>query len=210
MAKRLLDILGAGVGLVLLSPFMAVIALLVKLKDGSPVIYRGIRVGQGGSLFPLFKFRTMIDRREDDSSPGSSITVWGDPRVTPLGRTLRRHKLDELPQLLNVLRGEMSLVGPRPEDPEYVALYTEEQRRVLAVKPGITGVAALQYSDEERLLRGDDWEQAYRERIMPAKIQLELDYLNRRSLASDLMLLLKTFSKLLGYSPAARNGGAHE
>lgn len=210
MAKRLLDILGAGVGLVLLAPLLAVIALLVKLKDGSPVIYRGIRVGQGGSLFPLFKFRTMTDRREDGGSPGSSVTVWNDPRVTPLGRTLRRYKLDELPQFVNVLRGEMSLVGPRPEDPEYVALYTEEQRRVLSVKPGITGVAALQYSDEETLLRGDDWEEAYRERIMPAKIQLELDYLNRRSLASDLMLLLRTFSRLLGYSPAGHKRSGHE
>ena len=109
-------------------------------------------------------------------APGVSVTVWDDPRITRLGKVLRRLKLDELPQLLNVLRGEMSLVGPRPEDPEYVALYTEEQRRILDLKPGITSVAALRYWDEVELLKGDDWETVYREQLVPAKLALELEY----------------------------------
>jgi lipopolysaccharide/colanic/teichoic acid biosynthesis glycosyltransferase len=192
MARRIVDVLVASIGLVLLAPPLLAIALLVRLKDGSPVLYRATRVGQHGRLFHLFKFRTMVP------SEGSSVTVWADPRVTPLGRTLRRHKLDELPQLLNVLRGDMSFVGPRPEDPEYVAVYTEEQLRVLSAKPGITGAAALKYSNEEELLRGEDWEEAYRERIMPAKLKLELDYLARRSLLTDMKIILATFLTLLG------------
>jgi lipopolysaccharide/colanic/teichoic acid biosynthesis glycosyltransferase len=198
MAKRLIDIILAVAGLVLLSPLLAAIAVLVRAKDGPPVIYKATRVGRHGRLFRLFKFRTMVP------SGGSSVTVWADPRVTPLGRRLRRLKLDELPQLFNVLLGDMSFVGPRPEDPEYVVLYTEEQRRVLSVKPGITGVASLEYADEETLLKGDDWEREYRETIMPAKLKLETDYLTRRSLLSDASILLRTLSKLLGHF-----GGAH-
>jgi lipopolysaccharide/colanic/teichoic acid biosynthesis glycosyltransferase len=208
MAKRFIDIMAAGLGLILLAPLLAGIGILVRLRDGSPVLYRAVRVGRNGKVFHLFKFRTMVSTpKNGESAPGSSVTVWDDPRVTPLGRTLRRHKLDELPQLVNVLRGEMSLVGPRPEDPEYVALYTEEQRRVLSVRPGITGVAALQYSDEETLLRGADWEQVYRERIMPAKIQLEIDYLARRSLSTDIGLIILTFARLFGLSRKTDNGG---
>lgn len=211
MAKRFIDIIAAGLGLILLAPILAAIGLLVRLRDGSPVIYRAARVGRHGRMFRLFKFRTMVAAPANvESSLGSSVTVWDDPRVTPLGRTLRRHKLDELPQLLNVLRGDMSLVGPRPEDPEYVALYTANQRRVLAVRPGITGVSALQYSDEETLLRGDDWEEVYRERIMPAKIQLEIDYLARRSLFTDIGLIARTFAKLLTRSPRASDGGPND
>jgi lipopolysaccharide/colanic/teichoic acid biosynthesis glycosyltransferase len=191
--RRLLETLTAVVGLALLAPLLGVIAILVRFRDGSPVIYRARRVGQDGRLFTLYKFRTMV------SSGGSSVTVWADSRVTPLGRRLRRTKLDELPQLANVLLGDMSFVGPRPEDPSYVALYTEEQCRVLSVKPGITGVAALEYVDEESLLKGEDWEEAYRERIMPAKLKLETEYLDRRSLWTDLGVILRTFVKLAGH-----------
>ena len=186
MARRLTDILLALTGLAVLGPVMIALAAAVRLRDGAPVIYRARRVGQHGREFGLFKFRTMIP------AGGSSVTVWADPRVTPLGRRLRRLKLDELPQLFNVLRGEMSVVGPRPEDPFYVALYSDEQRRVLSVKPGITGVAALEYADEESLLRGDDPESTYRYTIMPAKLQLELDYLDRRSARTDAELILRT------------------
>ncbi len=193
MARRLTDITLALFGLVLASPVLAIIAALVLVKDGRPVIYKADRVGQHGRLFHLYKFRTMVP------SAGSSVTVWADPRVTSLGRRLRRLKLDEVPQLLNVLLGDMSFVGPRPEDPSYVALYTEEQRKVLAVKPGITGVAALEYSDEESLLRGDDWEETYRERIMPSKLKLEADYLGRRTAWSDAQLLVRTLLKLVGH-----------
>lgn len=193
MARRLVDIVLAIMGLVVLSPLLAVIALLVRLRDGSPVIYRATRVGQHGRLFHMLKFRTMVP------SEGTLLTGWADPRVTPLGRKLRRLKLDELPQLLNVLLGDMSLVGPRPEDPKYVSLYTEEQRLVLSVKPGITGVAALEYSDEESLLRGEDWEAVYRDKIMPAKLRYETEYLGRRSLLTDMQVVLRTFLKLLGH-----------
>ncbi len=189
--RRALDIVLATVGLMLAGPLLAVIAGLVRFKDGPSVIYRATRVGQYGQPFRLLKFRTMVP------SDGSSVTVWADPRVTPLGRKLRRHKLDELPQLLNVLRGDMSFVGPRPEDPEYVAIYTDEQRQVLSVKPGITGVAALTYSDEESLLKGDKWEVIYRERIMPAKLNLELAYLARRSTLTDLQIIVRTLLTLL-------------
>ena len=191
MARRLTDIVLALVGLGVLAPVLIAIAAAVRLRDGSPVIYPARRVGQHGREFRLFKFRTMVP------AGGSSVTVWADPRVTPLGRRLRRLKLDELPQLFNVLRGEMSVVGPRPEDPSYVALYTEDQRRVLSVKPGITGVAALEYADEESLLRGDDWEATYRLTIMPAKLQLELDYLERRSPRTDADLILQTAAVVL-------------
>jgi lipopolysaccharide/colanic/teichoic acid biosynthesis glycosyltransferase len=186
MGRRLTDILLALLGLAVLAPLLIAIAVAVRLRDGAPVIYRARRVGQHGREFRLLKFRTMVP------SGGSSVTVWADPRVTPLGRRLRRLKLDELPQLFNVLNGEMSIVGPRPEDPSYVALYTREQRRVLSVKPGITGVAALAYADEESLLRGEDWETTYRLTIMPAKLQLELDYLARRSARTDAQLILET------------------
>ncbi len=191
--RRLIETTAAAVGLLILGPLLAVIAVLVRLKDGPPVIYRAVRVGKNGHLFYLFKFRTMVP------SEGSSVTVWADPRVTPLGRRLRKTKLDELPQLANVLLGDMSFVGPRPEDPSYAALYTEEQRLVLSVKPGITGVAALEYVDEESLLKGEDWEEEYRERIMPAKLKLETEYLRRRSVWTDLGVLLRTLLKLAGH-----------
>lgn len=193
MARRLTDIVLALVGLAVLAPLLLAIAAAVRLNDGAPVIYKARRVGQHGREFRLFKFRTMVP------AGGSSVTVWADPRVTPLGRRLRRLKLDELPQLLNVLRGEMSIVGPRPEDPSYVALYTDEQRRVLSVKPGITGVAALAYADEESLLQGEDWEATYRLTIMPAKLQLELDYLARRTARTDAELILQTVAVVAGH-----------
>jgi lipopolysaccharide/colanic/teichoic acid biosynthesis glycosyltransferase len=193
MARRLTDIVLALVGLAVLAPLLLAIAAAVRLRDGAPVIYKARRVGQHGREFRLFKFRTMVP------AGGSSVTVWADPRVTPLGRRLRRLKLDELPQLLNVLRGEMSIVGPRPEDPSYVALYTDEQRRVLSVKPGITGVAALAYADEESLLQGEDWEATYRLTIMPAKLQLELEYLAKRSPRTDAELILQTVAVVAGH-----------
>ncbi len=192
MTRRLTDIVLALTGLAVAAPVLLALAVAVRLREGAPVIYRARRVGQHGREFRLFKFRTMVP------AGGSSVTIWADPRVTPLGRRLRRLKLDELPQLFNVLRGEMSIVGPRPEDPAYVALYTQEQRGVLSVKPGITGVAALAYADEESLLRGEDWESTYRLKIMPAKVQLELDYLDRRSARTDAELILRTAAVIAG------------
>ena len=173
---------------------MGLLVLSPLLLDGWPIVYVGARVGQHGRPFGLYKFRTMVPSKTPPAGQvmGSSVTVHDDPRITSIGKVLRRLKLDELPQLFNVLAGQMSLVGPRPEDPEYVALYSEEQRRILAFKPGITSVAALTYVDEAELLKGDDWETVYRTQIVPAKLALETEYAARRTGWSDLVLLTRT------------------
>lgn len=193
MLKRLFDLLASGLGLLLLSPLFALIALLVRLTSPGPIFYRARRVGRGGREFTLYKFRSMV-ANADRQGPG--ITAAGDPRVTPIGRVLRRTKLDELPQLWNVLRGDMSLVGPRPEDPRYVALYTPEQRRVLDVRPGITSLASIEYRNEEAILRGPDWEQRYIREVMPAKLAIDLRYVQQATLLTDLLIILRTLLAL--------------
>lgn len=190
---RLIDVLAAAAGLLILSPLLLALALWVKLSSPGPIFYRARRVGRGGQLFHLYKFRTMV---ADADRQGPGITTAGDSRITPVGRFLRRTKLDELPQLLNVLKGEMSLVGPRPEDPRYVALYNAEQQRVLQVRPGITSPASLQYRNESELLRGRDWETVYTQEILPHKLALELDYLQKRSVWRDLGLIGQTVLSL--------------
>lgn len=190
---RLVDVLAAAAGLLILSPVLLALALWVKLSSPGPIFYRARRVGQGGQPFHLYKFRTMV---ADADRRGPGITTAGDSRITPVGRFLRRTKLDELPQLLNVLKGEMSLVGPRPEDPRYVALYNAEQQRVLQVRPGITSPASLQYRNESELLRGRDWETVYTQEILPHKLALELDYLQKRSVWRDLSLIGQTVLSL--------------
>lgn len=188
VAKRLLDVCIAGLLLLLLLPLMLVIALLVRLSSPGPVLFRQQRVGKDGRLFWLYKFRTMRV-----ASGGPSVTASGDSRITPIGCRLRQWKLDEFPQLLNVLRGEMSLVGPRPEVPQYTEHYTEEQRQVLSVRPGITGVAQLEFRHEETLLAGrEDVETYYISTVMPAKLCLDLRYVRERTLLGDLCLLWRT------------------
>ncbi len=187
--KRILDVCAAALGLLLLSPVLLVIAGIIKWHDGGPVFYRALRVGKDTRLFWLYKFRSMVIHA---NKHGAGITAQGDTRITPIGRLLRRTKLDELPQLFNVLKGEMSLVGPRPEDPRYVALYTRDQHAVLAVPPGITSAASLSYRHEEQLLSGPNWEEIYRTRVMPEKLAIDLDYLQHRTLGSDLQLILRT------------------
>ena len=190
IAKRIYDAVLAAMGLVLFSPVFLVIALLVKLSDGRPVFYRQQRVGQGGGLFWIWKFRTMV---VDADRQGLAVTKDGDSRITPVGRWLRKSKLDELPQLWNVLCGEMSFVGPRPEVPQYVAMYSEAQREVLRVKPGITDVATLEFRHEEELLaRAADTERFYREECLPRKIELNLQYQSRASLWQDTRIILQT------------------
>ncbi|MEO8035435.1 MAG: sugar transferase, partial [Acidobacteriota bacterium] len=166
--KRLLDLAGSIAGLVLLAPLLALAALAVKLSSPGPVFYRARRAGRLGVPFEQLKFRSM---RVNDGN-GPAVTAKGDRRVTRVGAVLRKTKIDELPQLLNVLRGEMSLVGPRPEAEKYVALYSAEQRRVLDFKPGITGAASVQFRDEEQRLTGADWETLYINEIMPEKARL--------------------------------------
>lgn len=189
MIKRLFDVVASLAGLLVLAPLFAGLALAVKLYDGGPVFYRARRVGRGGRLFALFKFRSMVT---DADRRGPGITMQGDARITPVGRFLRRTKLDELPQLLNVVRGDMSLVGPRPEDPRYVALYTEAQRRALDVRPGITSAASLAYRHEEQELSGPDGEHVYVQEVMPHKLDIDLAYLRERSFWSDLRLIWRT------------------
>lgn len=192
--RRWLDVAASLVGLAVLSPLFIGIGLWIKIDSPGPVFYRATRVGKDGQLFRLYKFRSMV-AGADKQGPG--ITATGDARVTRAGRFLRRSKLDELPQLINVLKGEMSLVGPRPEDSRYVALYTPQQRRVLAVRPGITSAASLVYRHEEQLLAGEDWETVYREQVLPAKLAIDLAYLERRTLARDLKLILQTVAAVL-------------
>ena len=194
--RRLLDLAAALAGLILLSPLMLAIAVAVRLASPGPIIHRSRRTGQGGREFPLLKFRTMIVGA-DRAGPG--ITLDQDPRVTRLGRWLRSHRLDELPQLWNVLVGDMSLVGPRPEDPRYVAHYTPEQQAVLQVQPGITGPAQIAFRNEaERLRHAADPEATYIRDIMPAKLSIDLAYLARRTVWTDLALLFNTLRIYIG------------
>jgi len=194
VAKRTLDLILSLVGLALLWPLLASLALWIKLDSPGPVLYRGKRAGQQGQPIFMYKFRTMVQGAE---SRGPAVTYRHDPRITKVGKFLRKTKLDELPQLFNVVKGEMSLVGPRPEDPTYVALYTEEQRQVLSVKPGITGPTQLEYRDEASMLDGDSVDEDYVTRIMPEKLKLDLEYVRTHSLIKDLSILWRTGTTLL-------------
>lgn len=190
-AKRLLDMLVAGVGLLLLLPLMSVIALLIRLDSPGNIFFAHERVGRYGRKFKVLKFRTMVS---DAPQRGIPITAGGDPRITRIGRILRKTKLDELPQLWNVLKGEMSLVGPRPEVEKYVNLWDPELReQVLSVRPGITGLTQIRYRHEESLLAHQpDPETYYRETLLPTKLASDAEYVRKRSLWFDLWLLWRT------------------
>ena len=190
---RLLDVGIAVTGLVFLSPLLLFVALLIKLTSWGPVFYKATRIGKAGRPFVLYKFRSMS---VDADKQGPTITTKDDARITSLGRLLRRTKIDELPQLINVFKGELSLVGPRPEDPKYLQYYTEDQLNVLSIKPGITSPASVAYRHEEQLISDADWENQYIEEILPAKLSLELDYKERKSLKMDLWILWKTLQSL--------------
>lgn len=200
-AKRALDVLLAASALTVLAVPLALVAAGVKLSSPGPVFYTQERVGRGGKPFRLFKFRSMRS-----SMGGPQVTAGSDARITSIGRVLRKLKLDELPQLWNVLRGDMSLVGPRPEVERFVRHYTPEQYRVLEMTPGITGLTQLLYVDEEELLRGrSDVERAYIEEVMPAKLVLDLEYARTRSLGRDLKILAATALVALGQRERARS-----
>jgi lipopolysaccharide/colanic/teichoic acid biosynthesis glycosyltransferase len=187
--KRPLDILVASVGLAALSPLLGAIAVAICLDSSGPPIYRATRTGRGGQPFTMYKFRTMQTLQD---ATATRITTYADRRITRVGRMLRSARLDELPQLWNVLKGDMSLVGPRPEDPRYTALYCSADRIVLAARPGITSLAALLYRDEERLLVGDGWERVYIDQVMPAKLAIDRAYVEQQSLLLDLKILAAT------------------
>jgi len=186
--------LAAAMGLALLGPLLVGLGLLVRLTSPGPVFHRGLRVGRRGRSFRILKFRSMTAGAYDQ---GPAVTIAGDPRITAVGAFLRKTKLDELPQLLNVMVGEMSLVGPRPEDPRYVTQYNRRQLAVLEVRPGITSPASVAFSQEESLLAGGEWERRYLQEIMPAKLAAELAYLERSSWREDLRILWKTAGVLV-------------
>jgi lipopolysaccharide/colanic/teichoic acid biosynthesis glycosyltransferase len=188
--KRWFDICLSGAGLAVLAPFLLAVAIMVKLTSRGPVFYRQTRVGQNGKPFQMWKFRTMVVGAE---KMGALVTKAQDPRMTALGRILRKAKIDELPQLWNVLRGEMSFVGPRPEVPRYVEHYTAEQRNILRYKPGITDVASMLFRNEQALLQGcSNVEEFYLRYCLPKKIELNREYAARASVQADLWIILQT------------------
>jgi lipopolysaccharide/colanic/teichoic acid biosynthesis glycosyltransferase len=190
MTKRAFDIIVAAVGLMLVTPLLACIALRIKLDSRGPVFYRGERVGRHGKTFRIYKFRTMV---VDAERLGASSTAADDPRITRCGDWLRHYKLDELPQLINVLCGEMSLVGPRPQVAWAVAQYTAEERELLNMRPGITDEASIKFRHESEILRGSlDPDKTYMELIAPEKLRLGLHYIKHYSLRTDICILAKT------------------
>ncbi len=195
VTRRTLDILFASAGLLVLSPLLALSALLVKASSPGPVIFKQVRVGRNAKTFNILKFRTMHVGAE---KVGGQLTIGSDSRVTKIGAFLRNWKIDELPQLINVLRGEMSIVGPRPEVPRYVDLYTKEQLRVLEVRPGLTDPASVAFRNESALLASHpDPEQAYTQEIMPRKLKLNVEYLDSRSLSRDVGVIWDTLKVIL-------------
>ena len=192
VAKRIFDLVFTIPGLILLTPVFIIIAIWIRLDSPGPVFFRQVRVGRQGKLFRIFKFRTMVVNAEQ---MGAQITVGEDRRITRSGKYLRKYKLDELPQLFNVLRGHMSLVGPRPEVPKYVEFYPPEIKNiVLSVPPGITDIASIEYRDESDILgRAKDPEKVYVEEILPVKLAYYLKYVRERNLLQDFLIVLRTF-----------------
>lgn len=195
IAKRAFDLVVSAVGLVLLAPLLTIVAVLIRLDSPGPVFFRQERVGRHGRPFRIHKFRTMRHARPE---AGLAITVGTDPRVTRLGAALRRYKIDELPQLIDVLLGDMSLVGPRPEVPEYVVCYSEADREiVLSVRPGITDRASLEFSNESELLAiAEDPHRFYIDEVLPIKLRYYREYVASRSLIGDLRIILDTVAKV--------------
>lgn len=193
--KRLFDIIASGLGLIVLSPLFVILAIWIKTDSKGPVFYRQTRVGRGNKDFQLYKFRSM----RPDSDKLGLITVGGrDPRVTRSGYYIRKYKLDEFPQLINVFIGDMSLVGPRPEVRKYVDMYTTEQMRVLSVRPGITSLASIRYRNENDILAAtDDPDRCYIEQVMPDKLAIDLEYVDRATLWNDIKLIFSTFREII-------------
>jgi lipopolysaccharide/colanic/teichoic acid biosynthesis glycosyltransferase len=194
MIKRLFDIMVSICGIVILSPLLLIIALLIVIDSRGGIFYKQVRVGKGMKDFYLFKFRTMYS----DSDKKGLLTVgMRDSRITKVGYYLRKYKLDELPQLFNVLEGTMSFVGPRPEVPKYVALYNDEQKKVLSVKPGITDYASIEYANENAILaKAENPEELYIKEVMPAKLALNKRYILEMGLYTDLKIIFKTIGKV--------------
>lgn len=193
--KRLFDVLASGVGLIVLSPFFLVLAIWIKIDSKGPVFYRQIRVGKNNQDFNLYKFRSM----RPDSDKKGLITIGGrDPRVTRSGYYIRKYKLDELPQLINVFIGDMSLVGPRPEVRKYVNMYSKEQMLVLSVRPGVTSLASIRYKNENDILAAsEDPDRCYVEKVMQDKLAIDLEYVSNSSFIYDVMLIFRTLKEII-------------
>lgn len=188
--KRIFDFTVSSIGIIIISPILLVISILIKLDSKGPILFKQIRVGKNGKPFKIFKFRTMV---VDAEKKGMQITVGRDSRITKSGHVLRKTKLDELPQLFNVLAGEMSFVGPRPEVRRYVEMYEENQKSILKVRPGITDLASIKYRNENDLLaKSLDPEATYINEIMPKKIELNIEYLKNMSVLYDIKLIIRT------------------
>ncbi|MCQ2279766.1 MAG: sugar transferase [Bacteroidales bacterium] len=194
--KRVFDIISCSLAVILLLPLEMVIAICIVCGSKGGVFYKQVRVGKGNKDFKLLKFRTM---RPNADKQGLLITVGADNRITKIGHFLRKYKLDELPQFLNIIKGDMSVVGPRPEVRRYVDLYNERQLRVLSVRPGLTDYASIEYiSESELLAKSDNPEKTYIEEVMPAKLELNLKYIEKQSIGEDIRLIFKTLGKIAG------------
>lgn len=194
--KRIFDIVACSLAVILLLPLEIVIALCIVCGSKGGVFYKQVRVGKGNKDFKLLKFRTM---RPNADRQGLLITVGDDDRITKIGHFLRKYKLDELPQFLNIIKGDMSVVGPRPEVRRYVDMYNERQLRVLSVRPGLTDYASIEYiSESELLAKSDNPEKTYIEEVMPAKLELNLKYIEKQSIGEDIRLIFKTLGKIAG------------
>ncbi|MHB9035043.1 MAG: sugar transferase [Armatimonadota bacterium] len=193
--KRCFDVVSCFVGLVILSPVLLVTALIIKLTSAGPVFYRGVRSGLGGSTFRIFKFRSMV---VDAEKLGGMSTAKSDPRITGIGGFIRRCKLDELPQLINVLIGDMSVVGPRPEMPEYTKQYVGDEELILTVRPGITDLASLEFIQLGDVLGSSDADREYEEKVKPIKNALRVRYVKERCFSLDMKILFRTLRRLMG------------
>lgn len=195
IVKRIFDIVASFFGIIVLSPILIIVSLFIKIDSKGPIIFKQQRVGQYHEIFNIYKFRTMVNKAE---SLGKQITVGGDSRITRVGNFIRRYKIDELPQLVNVFLGDMSFVGPRPEVPKYVNLYSDEEKAILEVKPGITDLASLKYSNENDILsKVEEPEKYYIDVIMKDKIKLNLEYIEKNNLFYDIKIIFKTILKCI-------------
>lgn len=191
--KHLFDFIAAATGLILLSPVMLVITILIKIRMPGPVLFEQERIGFQGNRFTIYKFRTM---QQDHG--GNSITIKGEPRITKLGAWLRRYKLDELPELLNILKGDMSFVGPRPDVPGYADKLTGDDRNILKLRPGLTGAASLVYNNEDEILANQEDPVKYNDEILyPAKVKIDLEYYHNHTFTGDVVIILKTIYRTL-------------
>ncbi|MGU8558622.1 sugar transferase [Clostridium perfringens] len=194
--KRMFDLFFSLIGIIITIPILILVSIMVKLTSKGPIIFKQERVGKNKKIFYIYKFRTMTDC--DDKASDRQVTVINDQRITRIGRILRKYKIDELPQLYNVLKGDMSFVGPRPEVKKYVKFYEEEYDEILKIKPGITDLASIEYIDENTIIsKYSDPEKIYIEKVLPKKLMLNKRYIEEMSIKNDILLILKTIKKII-------------